>query len=243
MLATRNFADAVPATRWSLVQALSGEATGRRRALEVFARDYWPAVYAFARKKGHSPHDAEDITQSFLSGLLASTTFESLSPDKGRFRSWLLACLHNYLCADWRERNRQKRGGKAVHVSIDRDLGEAWLESANAHSLTPEDLFDRRWASLILARAFEELARIYGRDGKEDLARVLLPLITGGEARPDYAAAAEQLGLSEGSARMAAFRMRKRLRGLVREQIAATVGSQADVEDELRQLFAVFSTP
>lgn len=231
----------VPTTRWSLVRAMGADATVRQEALEDFAREYWPAVYAFVRKKGHDPADSEDLTQSFLSWLIERETFEGLSPDRGRFRSWLLACLHNFLRRDWRDQSRKKRAGGKVHVSLDHELGEGWLERAGVDEVTPEVAFDRRWAAGILQRALNDLAKFYEKEGKLQWAQVLAPMIAGADERQTYADAAEQLGISESNARVAAFRMRKRLRTLVREEVALTVGSPEEVDAELRELFALFS--
>lgn len=240
LIDTREVQGEIPTTRWSIVRAMGGEATLRQEALEVFARDYWPAVYAFARKKGHPPEEAEDLTQSFLSDLIERESFTELSAEKGRFRSWLLACLHNFLRMDWRDRKRLKRGGGTVPVSIDRELGEDWLELAGIDDLSPDVVFDRRWAAGILERALGELSHSYEREGKLELARVLAPMIAGAEARQSYAEAAQELEISEANARVAAFRMRKRLRSLVREEVAATVSSPEEVDEELRELFALF---
>ena len=240
LLQTRNLDGHLPTTRWSIVRAVGADGATRQQALESFARDYWPAIYAFARKKGSSPPDAEDLTQSFLLHLMERDRFEGLSQEKGRFRSWLLACLHNFLRSNWRDLARQKRGGGIAHVSIDRDLGEAWLEGSETDELSPDLVFDRRWAAAIMERALDELARSYQRDGREELAEVLVPLIAGAEQRPSYAAAAESLGISESNARVAAFRMRKKLRSLIREEVAATVSSPAEVDAELAELFTLF---
>ena len=190
----------IPTTRWSLVRAMGADATVRQEALEDFARDYWPSVYAFIRKKGHERVDAEDLTQDFLSWLIERETFEGLSPDKGRFRSWLLACLHNYLRRDWRDRNRKKRAGSKVHVSLDHELGEGWLERAGVDHASPEVVFDRRWAAGILQRALDDLAKLYEKEGKLEWAQVLAPMIAGADERQTYADAGEQLGISESNA-------------------------------------------
>jgi RNA polymerase sigma factor (sigma-70 family) len=230
----------IPTTRWSIVQAMGSDGTKRQAALEVFATDYWPAIYAFARKKGCEPLDAEDLTQSFLLSLLESDSFEGLGADKGRFRSWLLACLHNFLRVDWRAKKRLKRGGGVKPVSIDRDLGEAWLEMTAADEASPDVIFERRWAAGILERALDELAAFYEREGKVELARLLAPMVVGEGDGKGYAEVAQQLGISEANARVAAFRLRKRLRSLIREEVAATVESPTEVDDELDYLFAVF---
>lgn len=240
LIETKTLRGELPTTRWSIVRAMGGGPTERRQALEVFARDYWQAVYAFARKKGHGPQEAEDLTQRFLSELIERDPFTSLAREKGRFRSWLLASLHNFLRSDWRDKQRIKRGGGVLHVSIDRDLGESWLEMAGAEELSPDVAFDRRWAAGILQRSMEALTRMYEREGKLELARALAPLIAGTHERRGYTEVAAQLGIDESHARVAAFRMRKRLRHLVREEVAATVASPGEVDEELRELFALF---
>ena len=232
----------IPTTRWSIVQAVASEGPERQTALERFARDYWPAIYAFARKKGHRPPDAEDLTQRFLVELIAGDSFSGLSEERGRFRSWLLACLHNFLRKDWRDRNCAKRGGGKLPVSIDRDLGEAWLEHSASDDASPDLVFDRRWAAGILERAIGNLARSYQRDGKSDVFRVLASTITGAGDSQSYAEMGVELGINESNARVAAFRMRKRLRRLIREEVAMTVGSTADIDEEIDQLFAVFGS-
>ncbi len=229
----------IPTTHWSIVQAVAAEGPERQEALERFARNYWPAIYAFARKKGHRPADAEDLTQRFLVELISGDAFSNLSAERGRFRSWLLACLHNFLRKDWRDQNCAKRGGGKQPVSIDRDLGEAWLEHSASDEASPDLVFDRRWAAGILERAIGNLARSYQRDGKSEAFRALAPTITGAGEPQSYLEIGRELGISESNARVAAFRMRKRLRRLIREEVAITVGSTDEIDEEIDQLFAV----
>ena len=239
-LETRHAGREMPTTRWSMVQALSAEPDRRREALEVFARNYWPAVYGFIRMKGRSPQEAEDLTQIFLAGLIEREVFADLCQQRGRFRSWLLASLTNFLRNDARDRNRQKRGGGVDHLSIDRDLGEAWLEASASDDASPDVVFDRNWASGILERAMAQLVEDYERQGRLEVVQVLAPMIAGLSQRIGYPEAGEKLGMSEQTARAAAFRMRKRLRKFVRDEVAATVGNAADVDAEIDQLFAIF---
>ena len=239
-LETKNAGGGPPTTRWTIVQALAGNSAERRSALEHFARGYWPAIYSVVRLKGHSPQEAEDLTQSFLLALVERESFEGLDEAKGRFRSWLLASLTNFLRKDWRDKRRLKRGGGAPVLSIDRDLGEAWLEGSASDEASPDLVFARRWAAGILERALHQLAVSYEREGRTEVAKVIAPIIAGIDDRKTYAEAGEELGIAEGTARAAAFRMRKRLRTLLREEIAATVESPDQVEAELEHLFALF---
>ena len=166
-----------------IVQALGGDPAERQAALEHFARSYWPAIYSFARLKGHAPQDAEDLTQSFLLSLIERESFEGLSAAKGRFRSWLLAALSNFLRKDWRDRRRLKRGGGAPQLSIDHDLGEAWLESSASDEASPDLIFDRRWAAGFLERCLNQLASSYEREGRTEVAKAIAPIIAGIDAR------------------------------------------------------------
>ncbi len=232
----------MPTTRWTLVRAAGAGAqeTDRRRALEILSRDYWPAIYTYARMWGHSPADAEDTTQSFLVDFIARDSFDVPGPESGRFRSWLLAALKHFLIAARRDENRIKRGGGVSHVSIDRDLGETWLAEARADGDTPETVFERRWAAGLLERALRRLEELCRREGREQLHEVLLPLMAGMDDRSNYARAAAELGITEGAARIAAFRLRGRLRTLIREEVAATVEADADIDAELAHFFSVF---
>ena len=240
-LQTQNASGDPPTTRWTIVEALAGAPSERKAALEHFARSYWPAIYSFVRLKGHAPPEAEDLTQSFLLSLIERNSFEGLSATKGRFRSWLLASLTNFLRNDWRDRRRLKRGGGVPQLSIDRDLGEAWLESHSSEEASPDVVFDRRWAAGILERALSQLAASYQQEGRTEVAKVIAPIIAGIDARKSYAEAGAELGISEGTARAAGFRMRKRLRALIREEVAATVESPDQVDAELDELFSLFS--
>ncbi len=233
----------MPTTRWSIVQALGGDSEPRQVALEMFARNYWPAVYGFIRRKGHNSAEAEDLTQDFLLALIARDAFEDLTAHKGRFRSWLLASLTNFLRNDWRDRNRLKRGGGVPHLSIDRDLGEAWLEASSHDSASPDVVFDRSWACGILERAMAQLTAEYQENGRPEVVRVLAPMIAGHAPRISFAEAGRLLGLTEDAARRAGFRMRQKLRVLIRSEVSATVADSEDIDAEIDELFAIFETP
>ncbi|MGK0185431.1 MAG: RNA polymerase sigma factor (sigma-70 family) [Verrucomicrobiales bacterium] len=241
LLQTRTIEGQIPTTRWSIIRAAGGDATQRRQALEVFAGDYWPAIYAFARRRGSSPQEAEDLTQGFLVSLIERDSLATVAETGDRFRCWLLGALKNYLKIDWRNRNRLKRGGGIEHLSIDRDLGEAWLESTAGDEESPDAAFERRWAWGILERALVQLTAMYRRNGREEIARVLAPTVMGGESETTYEEAAAELGISRGNARVLAFRLRKHLKELVRDEVAQTVGSTGEIDDELEHFFRAFS--
>jgi RNA polymerase sigma factor (sigma-70 family) len=235
----------MPTTRWTLVEAAGSDASScdRRKALEILSQDYWRPIYTFIRKWGHQPEDAEDLTQSFLISFIERNSFDGAAAENGKFRTWLLASLKNYLLSDKRDRNRLKRGGGATHLSIDRDLGESWLESCQADGHSPESIFEQQWAASILERALARLEALCKRDGREHQFEVLMPLIAGTEERGGYTPAAQALNLTEGSTRSAVFRLRKRLRALVRDEVAATVASKEDLDEEIEQFFSAFRSP
>jgi RNA polymerase sigma-70 factor (ECF subfamily) len=242
LLDTRTVRGRMPTTRWTLVRAAGADAqpSDQRKALEVLSQDYWPSIYSFIRTWGHAPEEAEDLTQSFLVSFIERNSFEGASAANGKFRAWLLAALKNFLRSDHRDRNRLKRGGGAAHLSIDRDLGEAWLETSSADGDSPERVFERQWAAGILERALRRLEEVGRQEGKGDQIAVLMPLIAGTEERGGYARAAEQIGLTEGSTRSAVFRLRKRLRAIVRDEVAATVASSEDLDEEIEHFLAAF---
>lgn len=241
ILETRNLGQGMPTTRWSLIDAAGGDATQRQQALEHFARDYWPAVYAYIRCRGHEPPEAEDLTQSFLISLIERDSLANVTEGETRFRSWLLGALKHFLINDWRDKTRLKRGGGATHLSIDRDLGEAWLESSAVDQASPDAVFEQRWAWGILERALTQLTAAYRRDGRENVVQILGPIVLGTENDKSYAKAADELGVTHANARVLAFRLRKHLRTLIREEVVRTVHSAEDVEDELAYFFKVFA--
>jgi len=239
-LETRHIGGKLPTTRWTLVDALQAGEDRKRRALEELCVVYWGPVYAFIRRKGRSPQDAEDLAQEFLVSMIESESFERISPEKGRLRSFLLQALQNFLAVDFRDRNRHKRGGKFQHVSVERDLVERGVETTAA-SANPEIAFEEHWARCLLERAIARLAETYAREGKTRHFEVLFPMSSGWDERGSFAEAGRELDLNEGAARVAAFRLRKRLRMLVREEVAATVAAGDDeIEAELQHLFVLF---
>lgn len=231
----------LPTTRWTLIDALEGTVETRQQALELLASAYWPPVYSFTRLKGFSPEDAEDLTQEFLLSFIESDSFNRASAEKGRLRSYLLAALNHFLANERRRRKRKKRGGRFAHVSIEREVGERGFADIAGRCPTPEAAFDQQWGICLLEHALERVADLYRKEGKENHFEVLAPMIGGLEGRKSFAEAGEELGLKEASARVAAFRLRKRLRRILREEVARTVIGEAEIDDELDALFAMFT--
>jgi DNA-directed RNA polymerase specialized sigma24 family protein len=233
---------AFPTTRWSQVVA-AGDRAGpaAREALAELCSSYWYPLYAFVRRKGHPPDQAADLVQGTFLTLLDRDGLAAVAPDRGRFRSFLMAAC-SYHPADCRDRDRAaKRGGGAMPISIDRALAEGRYSAEPVDELTPERLFDRRWATSLLDQALARLEAESITLGKAALVSHLLPTLTGGRSEVPFAAIAAELGMTEGSIKMAASRLRKRYGEILREEIARTVADPADVEDEVRALFAALA--
>ncbi len=231
-----------PTTRWSQVVAAGDRAGSEsREALAELCSAYWYPLYAFVRRKGHPPDLAADLVQGTFLTLLDRAGFAAAAPERGRFRSFLMAVCSHHL-ADCRDRDRAvKRGGGVMPISIDRDLAEGRYSAEPVNDLTPERLFDRRWATGLLDQALARLEAESIAAGKAALVSHLLPTLTGGRGEVAIAAIAAELGMTEGSVKMAASRLRKRYGEIVREEIARTVADPADVEVEVRALFAALA--
>ena len=232
-----------PRTRWSVVLAAggAGSTVEAAEALETLCRRYWLPVYVAVRGWGRDPEDAEDLTQAFFAKLIGRSAIDSASPERGRFRSFVLKSLKNFLVNDWRDRTRQKRGGGQAVVSIDRDLGEERFEGATTRAMDPDQIFERQWATELLDRTVRQLEALCRQEGKSKQFELLRSYLAGSERDGGYAAIAGELGISEAGARMAMFRMRDRFRRLLREEIAETVEEDGSVDEEIRYLFRIFA--
>jgi RNA polymerase sigma-70 factor (ECF subfamily) len=228
-------------THWSVV--LSAQAKGSAKsseALETLCRTYWYPLYAYARRAGHSPADAEDLTQSFFARLLEKDYLQSAARDKGKFRTFLLVALKRFLANEWDRQHAQKRGGFVPVVSIDQDQAEARFAAEPAHNVGPDVLFDRQWALTLLDSAMSRLQQEYTATGRTRLFETLRSLLVKDESASPYAEIAARLNLTEPAVKMAVHRLRTRYREVLREEIVQTVSSAAEVEEELRHLFSAF---
>jgi RNA polymerase sigma factor (sigma-70 family) len=223
-------------TRWSLV--LSAGRGESRAALESLCASYWYPLYAFARRKGEPHERAADLVQGFFVTLLERKDLQAIAPERGRFRSFLLAALSHHMSNE-RDRERAvKRGGGAAPIELaDADSRYA-LEPAHAES--PEALFERRWAVEVLARTFERLEREHDTPDKRALFEALKPELQGA-SESTYAQIAERLATTEGAIKTAAHRLRRRWKELLRAEVAGTLSDPADVDDEIRGLFAALA--
>jgi RNA polymerase sigma factor (sigma-70 family) len=226
-------------THWSVVLDVQHQDEHQRaKALEELCRTYWYPVYAFIRRNGHEPADAQDLTQGFFEHVLERHTFETASPEKGRFRSFLLGILKNFLSHERRKASALKRGGSMMFVPIDGQDDEERLQLDLVHNLTPEKLYDRSWTHALLARTIEILGREYERAGKQPLFAALQSYLTGTASNDSYKQLGEQLGLSVGAVTTSIHRMRKRYAQLLRQEIAQTVSNPAEIDDEVSILFS-----
>jgi len=222
-------------TRWSVVLAAKGESASAQAALAKLCHAYWYPLYAYVRRRGESAHDAQDLTQEFFSRLLARGWLGGVEREGGRFRSWLLAALKHFLVNEWDKRRAQKRGGGAVLLSI----GELSAEERLRHEpadVSAEKIYERRWAWTLLDQVLERLRAEMAGAGKLALFEALRFSLTG-EKSP-HAEVAERLAMSEGAVKVAVHRLRARYGALLRAEIAETVASPDEVEDELRALLA-----
>jgi len=228
-------------THWSVVLSAQGADPGRlTEALETLCRQYWYPLYAYVRRMGHSPADAEDLTQGFFARLLEKDFLASAAREKGRFRTFLLTALKRFMANEWDRQHAQKRGGFAITVPIDQELAETRFASDGSHNLSPDRLFDRQWAMALLESTMARLQHEYLESGRSKLFEYLRDCLARDESALPYAEIARQLNLTEPAVKMAVQRMRSRYREILREEIAHTVSTPEEVEEELRQLFSVF---
>jgi len=227
-------------THWSLVLAARPGEVGRteaRKALEALCRAYWYPLYAFVRYRGHSPDEAQDLTQSFFTSIIEKGGFASADPERGRFRSYLLGAMKHFLANQWHREQAKKRGGGVTVVDLDALDPEARYALKPAEAADPDVAFDRAWALESIARAMERLRAEWEARGKGELFAALKGSLTGDEpARRETAA---RLGMTEGAVKVAVHRLRQRYRELLRAEIAETVMDPADTDAEMRHLVTV----
>ena len=228
-------------THWSVV--LAAGAGGTPQAAEALAhlcRTYWYPLYAYLRRQGRTPHDAQDLTQGFFAQLIER---DSLGQVQGRskFRSFLLGALKNFVASEWHHARRLKRGGGTEILSLNETDGEGRYRLEPADDLTPEKLFDRRWAMTLLEQTLAKLGEECRAAGKDDLFAHLKGTLTADGAEASYAEISARLRMSEGAVKVAAHRLRQRYGELLRQEIAQTVTSESEMRDEIHELFAALA--
>ena len=223
-----------------MLAAGCNDTTRAHDALAKLCQGYWHPLYAYVRRRGYSPEDAQDLTQGFFAHLLARNAVATVHPDKGRFRSFLLASLNHFLSDEWDKSQAQKRdAGKTI--SFDTECAETWLSQQSSQSLTPELAFERRWAITLLEQVYRKLEEEHQQQGKEALFASLRTTLAGPGDTAPYADLARQLGLSEVAVKVNVHRLRQRYRALLRATIAETVSTPEEVEDELRHLVKILA--
>ena len=230
-------------TRWSLVVAAAPlPSADSQGALAALCEAYWYPLYAFVRRRGHPAHEAQDLTQAFFAELLEKKRLQLADQDRGKFRSFLLGSLSHFLANRWREAQAQKRGGTIRVLSLDFESAEARYGLEPVDMMTPERVFERRWAMTVLDSALRRLRGEYEQSGKLPLFEQLKTHVGGEVGASRYREIADQLEMSEGAVKVAAHRLRRRCRQLLRDEIAQTVTDKDNVDDELRYLFAAIET-
>ncbi len=231
----------VGSTHWSAVLAAGQPGSPRAAAaMEELCRTYWYPLYAYIRRRGYQVEEAQDLTQEFFAEMLENHWLKSADPQRGRFRSFLLGAMNHFLAKDWRDAHRLKRGGSKPLVSLD-DTAERRYVSEAACDLTPEKVYEQRWARSLFERGVSRLREQYAGAGKARLYDTLKDFLVDDVAAGDYARVAAQLDMTPGAAATAVHRLRDRYRELVREEVAHTVADPAEVEDEIRSLLAALS--
>ena len=229
-------------THWSVVlQAGATPSPQRSAALEHLCRIYWPPLFAFIRRKGYGDEDARDLTQQFFARLLERNDFETVHPAKGKFRTFLLAALTHFLSNERDRARAAKRGGGQTPLSLDELTPEQLHGFESAPALPPDKLYDLRWAMTVLDLALHKLRAELADAGKGGQFDRLKQYLTGDAAEGDYAAAAQQLGMTRQTVAVTVHRLRARYRELVRAEVAHTVSNPMDLEDEMRYLHHVLS--
>jgi RNA polymerase sigma-70 factor (ECF subfamily) len=229
-------------TSWTQVLAARDAPTGvSRQALESLCRTYWYPLYAFIRRQGLGPDDACDATQAYFSTLLEKRYLDDCDPAKGRFRVFLMTSARHFLTKEREKARAWKRGGRVDIVSLDGSDGEQRYQLEPADRLTPEEVFERRWALSLLERVLGLVKREASEAGREHEFERLKPFLTGEEPAAQYRQVGEELGMSETAIKTAVHRLRRRFGTLLREAVAETVAEPGDVDDEVRHLLGVIA--
>ena len=226
-------------THWSVVvEAGKSDHPKASEAMAQLCHTYWYPLYAYVRRKGYPAPDAQDLTQEFFARLLARNYVTGADRRKGKFRSYLLGAFEHFLAKEWRRAHAERRGGGRAAFSLDETDAENRYLLEPAHELTPAKIFDRRWATTLLEEAMTRLGEECRAEQKPELFEEVKPLLSGDSADVSYAEMARSLNMSEGAFKVAVHRLRQRYGELVRVEIAQTVLSPEDVDQELHYLLA-----
>ena len=226
-------------TRWSLIALAGvGQSPDAVRALNELCQTYWYPLYCYIRRRGSAPADAEDLVQGFFAQLLEKDLFGQADPHKGRLRGFLLSSLRYYLSDERKSASTEKRGGQIKFLPIDTTDAEARYAGEPADNASPDRLFERRWAALILQRAVATLGEMWSKEGKGDLYAALSPHLFNQLDGSTTTNIALRFGMSESNVKVSLHRLRERYRAELRREIAETVTSESELEAEIAALRA-----
>ena len=229
-------------THWSLVvTAGDSRNADSQKALGILCQTYWYPVYAYLRRRGCNPDLAEDLTQGFFADFLAKRSIKAATPDRGRFRSFLLASVKHYLSHERERSQATKRGGSKVHLSLDLQTGEGRYLKDPFHEITPERLFEKQWALAFLDRTLASLREEMKSAEREDRFDALKGFLTESEVKRSYQEVAAESDMSESTVKGAVHRMRRRFGKLLKAEIANTVSDQEQIEGEIRHLLSALA--
>jgi len=230
-------------THWSVVLAAGQiSSPNAEEALEELCRTYWFPLYAYVRRKGYSPEDAQDLTQAFFAMFLEKNSLSQAQRERGRFRSFLLTSLKHFLVNEWHRTAARKRGGGQSLVPLDTALAERLYSRETAQDLAADRLYERSWALALLEKVRARLHEEYAAEGRPGRFEIVEQFLPGEESGLSYVEAARQLGMAEGTLKSDVHRFKKRYRELLRAEIAHTVAQPEEVDEELRHLFAVLGS-
>jgi RNA polymerase sigma-70 factor (ECF subfamily) len=228
-----------PATRWSLILATRQQPTaGAREALASLCGTYWYPLYAYIRRQGHAVEDAQDLTQGFFTALIEKQYLADFDQARGRFRAFLLGAFKHYVSNERDRRNARKRGGGAPAVSLDTEDAERRYSLEPSHDLTPEKIYEKRWALVLLDQALDRLRRECSANMRFDR---LSAFLTSEPVGASYLEVAEDLGMSEGAVKVAVHRLRRRFRDCLNAEIAQTVAGPEEIREEMIFLLSAVS--
>jgi RNA polymerase sigma-70 factor (ECF subfamily) len=230
-------------THWSVVLAAGKSSSAQqKKALETLCQSYWFPLYAFLRRRGYDSHQAEDYTQGFFADILEKHDLRAADPERGKFRSFLLATLKHFLSDERDRAYAKKRGGGRKLLSLDFQEAESQYHLEPADRLSPEKLFEKSWALTVLEKTMVSLRADSARRGKEDVFDHLKVYLTTEKDEIPYRDMAEKLKMSEGSVRVTVHRLRRHYREILRDEIAQTVATEDQIDEEIRQLFTALAS-
>ena len=229
-----------PNTRWSVVLAARQPSPESAAALEILCQAYWRPLYAYVRRCGKSPHDAQDLTQAFFCRLLEKNWLDSADREKGKLRTFLIVALKRFMVNEWDKAAARRRGGGQAHAQFDTAFAESRL-AADRQTLAPDEAFDRQWALTLIDLSVNRLRAEFAASGKASDYAAMKNCLMAVRGTLDYAAVAARLGVNAGAARVAVHRLRKRFREVYREEIAQTLADGADLEAEMGHLAAALA--